>query len=352
MAHLAGVSTSPSNFMVAIYNFATTNGWVGVRTNGATSAGFATGHTTSTAQSSFYDPGAVLPGVERAQINMVTHDTPAGQAVIRFCPSTGDSGALAEFWTHTGSPAASNIGTETTQMGQADFGTPSDLGFGGSHVGYHLYTSTNPDGSRYLHGWVEGTTGTFWHFALGTFVKSGAYGGGQYVDAAFANTSPSRARGPFQANAFGSVFTKPWCRMDDSFADGTTFPGGWQKLDGWAYQTTGSSSFRRNFIRGYYYGGANSFNLRTPLGPIYHPFKQQAVTTAKWKPMGHLQDMRLVSMENLEAKAQITLGTDVWDIIPCFRKGVEINSNAMVRTGSGQTITTNQQGYAYRRVVP
>ena len=334
--------------MSILYTFATLNGWTAIRTNGLATAGLPVAQDTSSLQSSFFDPGATLPGVEQAQFNMVAHDTPADRAEIKFCPSTGDSGAGAEFYAHTGSPAASGVRSETCQMGHggAVGGSSFDLGFSGAHTGYHIYTDTNPDGSRYLHGWVEGTTNTFWHFAMGTFVKSGTYGGGQYCAATYIDGFES-FHTPFQWPSFAGANTAAFVRMDSAFGSGIP---GWRKMFGWAFDQGSDDSF----LGGAFYGGQNSFNLRTPLGPIIQPYwnsDSPSSTSSAWKFMGHTQDLRLVSMDGLEPKQTIVLGADTWDIIPAFRKGIETAASAYVKTGTDQDQTTNQMGYAYRRTV-
>lgn len=226
----------------------------------------------------------------------------------------------------------------------ATVGNSIDIGFSGTHVAYSLYTDANPDGSLYLHGWVEGTTGTFWHIMMGTFVKSGDYDGGQYITATYID-GLERFHTPFQYDSSQASQTVSWVRMDDAFSSGDP---GWRHLHGWAFDEDTADSF----LGGTFYGGQNSFNLRTPLGPLIVPFWDSDTPTSlssNWMFMGHFQDVRLISMDGLEPKSTIVLGGDTWDIIPAFRKGIETGSSAYVHTGTDQLQSSNLMGYAYRR---
>lgn len=346
MAYENGTSSSPQDFLDKLHTFATTlSGWTSVRTNGATSAGVPAGQDTSGNQVSIYDPGATLPGVEDAQFNFIAHNTPADRAEIKICPSTGDGGIGDEFWEHPGSPAGSGARLDTVQMGHGGaLSGSADLGFSGAHVSYRLYSGTNPDGSRYLHGWVEGTTNTFWHIHLGTLVKSGAYDGGQYITATYIDGFEV-FHTPWQFDSSQSSQTVSYVRMDSAFTYGAP---GWQHLHGWAFD----QDLDDGFMNGLFFGGQNSYNGRTPLAPIIVPFWNSDAPSSgssPWKPMGCVNDVRLVSMSGLEPKQTIVLGTDTWDIIPAFRKGTETDGDAYRKTGSDQDQTSNMMAYAYRR---
>ncbi|KKN40604.1 hypothetical protein LCGC14_0731650 [marine sediment metagenome] len=346
MAYETGVSTSPQDFLNKLVTFAVLSGWTSVRTNGQIAPGVPVEQDTSGSQSSILDPGATLPGVEDAQFNFVAHDSPADRAEIKICPSTGDGGASTEFWDHPGSPAASDSRAETVQMGHggALVGHSIDLGFSGSHVAYSLYSGQNTDGSRYLHGWIEGTVNTFWHIAFGTIEKSGAYDGGQYVTATYIDGF-ERFHTPFQFDSSQASQTVSYVRMDNAFTSGSP---GWRDLHGWAFDQDTDD----NMLNALFFGGQNSFNLRSPLAPVLVPYWESdapSATTSNWKFLGCVTDMRLVSMDGLEPKAVIVLGGDTWDVIPAFRKGTESGSSAYVKTGTDQNQTSNQMGYAYRR---
>lgn len=347
MAFQTGVSTSPSNFLSTMITFAGANGWTIIRTNGATSAGLPSPQATSGAQSSIFDPGATLPGSEQAQFNFVPFDSPNSKAEIKMAPSTGDGGSGVQFWQHPGSPIGSYTRADITCMGHAggSGAGDQDLGFSGPHVSYNLYAGQNPDGSRYIQGFVEGTTNTFFHIFFGTFVKSGAYDGGQYITATYIDGN-ERYHTPFQFDSSIGNQTVSYVRMDNAFGSGSP---GWRDMMGWAF-TQGSST---GLVHATYSGGLNSFNGRTPLGVNimgYYETNTPAINTSDWKPMGHTQDLRLVSMDGREPNSQITLGSDTWDIVPAFRKGTNTTTSAYTKTGTDNNQVSNQQGYAFRRI--
>lgn len=348
MAFESSNSTSPQDLLDKLISFCGTSGWTTIRTNGLAAAGNPGDQDTSGLQSSIHDPSVDLPGVERAQFNFVAYNTPALHAEIRICPSTGDSGVGAEFYAHTGTPSTSSRANQTAwgHGGREVTSSGQDLGFSGASTSYSFYSNTNTDGSRFVHGWVEGITDTFWHFSFGTVEKSGTYDGGTYLTATYIDGFETFYT-PHQWDSSQQGLTISWVRMDNAMGSGDP---GWRDYHGWAFDQDNTETF----MGALHYGGQNSYNLRTPMAPIFVPFwdaSQPSSQSGNWKFMGCLNDVRLISMDGLEPKQVITLGADTWDIIPAFRKGVEVGSNSYKRTGFDQTQSSNQMAYAYRRNV-
>lgn len=347
MAYETGNSSSVQDLLDKLISFCGTSGWTVIRTNGLAAAGDPGDQDTSGLQSSIHDPSVTLPGAEQAQFNFVAYSTPALHSEIRISTSTGDSGSGAQFYAHTGTPSTSARVTQTAwgHGGSEVTSSGIDLGFSGASVAYSFYSGANTDGSRFVNGWVEGITDTFWHFGFGTVEKATTgYDGGQYIVASYIDGAENYFS-PHQWGGFVGAKTVAWVRMDAAFSSGTP---GWRKYYGFAFDELGDDGF----MSALYYGGQNSYNLRTPMAPIFMPYWSSdapAIASSKWKFLGCLNDIRLISMSGLEPKQVITLGADTWDVVPAFRKGIEVGANSYKRTGVDQTQTSNQMAYAYRR---
>lgn len=336
MAFETGVSTSPSNLLSSLETRLNTDGWTIVRNNGQAESG-------SSNQLSVSDPGIA----EGNQYNIVAFDSPAATARWELQPSTGDSGAGANFYAHTGSPDNSgNLGTYVV-FGNGPSST-TDQGFSGSSVAYFFFSGTTPSGARYCHIVLEGTAGVYWHCFFGTVEKSGTYTGGQYASATITRESAVGLIWPFQFNPAPQQ-GQQWFRFDNFASSGSP---GWRALNGFV-----SNQGLSTPLALLYQGGLNDIAQRTPFAPILVPFwetNNPIQSSSRWVLAGHLPDAMQVSMDGRDAGEVITLGTDDWHLFPAHRKtvdGVSTTSSAYSNTsvaGPAPNNDSNLQGYAYR----
>ena len=334
MAYETGVSSSPTDLVSKIYTRAGTDGWTQVRNNGAVTGSSGNQHSIS-------DSGV--------QFNMVGFDT-TNQGEIRLQPSTGDGGAGVQFYNHTGSPNTTGSNGTFVRCGHGD--ASFELGFTGSHVAYHLFSGDTPGGAKYIHAVVEGVAGVFFHLWMGTIEKAGTFTGGAYATGTCYRTATSSVVWPFGFGHSTTLATQ-WIRGDSLYTAGSP---GWRTLQGFAHKV---SATLPGMAEDTYYGGALAFNGRTPMGPVLAPFWNTTgtptVTTTGWYLLGHLPDVRLISMEGREPGEQIELGGDTWHCFPVYRKttdGTSITTDAFSPTftasSGSNTYDSNIAGFAYR----
>lgn len=334
MSYETGVSTSPQDLVAKIYTRAGLDGWTQVRNNGLVTGA-------SGAQHSISDSGV--------QFNMVGFNT-TNQGEIRVQASTGDSGAGVQFFNHTGSPNTTGGAGTFTRCGHGD--STFEQGFTGPHVAYHIFGGDSGDG-KYLHVVTEGVAGVFFHLWIGTIKKAGTFTGGAYSAGTSLRSVSAAPCWPF-TNNYGTGLGVNWIRGDGLNGFGTP---GWQNLHGFAHQV-GSNVSR--FVIDTYAGGALAMNGRTPMGPVLAPHwatVAPSIGSTNFYILGHLPDVRCISMEGREPGEQITLGADTWHCFPVTRKttdGISVTTDAFSDTftaASGvNTHDSNLAGYAYREI--
>lgn len=340
MAYETGVSTSPSDLLSKIYNHAGANGWTQVRSNGAVTGA-------SSNQHSISDGSAA----EANQWNMVAFNA-TNTAEIRLQPSTGDGGAGVQFFNHTGTPNSTGNAGTFPRMGHGI--ATANLGFVGPHVAYYIFSGALTHG-RYIHVVCEAVSGCFFHLWFGTIKKAGTFNGGQYATASCTHNVSAAVNWPFMGN-FTSTVGSAWLRGDALNGFGTP---GWQTLHGDAHDPNGSNPCQ--LVPMTYKSGVNQFNGRTPFGPVIAPFWATVAptkTSTLYYLLGHLPDVRVVSMDGREPGEQIVLGSDTWHLFPAYRKttdGVSVTSDAYQNTFTGGLNSTlsndsNLAGYAFREV--
>ena len=340
MAFETGTSLSPSDLLSKLVTRLSADGWGNIRTTGSPGAQFSTA-----------DASAALG----TQFNFLATDT-AASAHIACQPSTGDGGAGVAFGAHTGSPNTSGSLGTYAQMGQATSGT--DQGFSGSHTAYFFFTGTTSEG-RYCHIVVEGTAGVYWHMAFGTMEKAGTLDGGQYLSASSVGDGSVDNHWLFEfVNPSPSINTN-WLRDDDHYNSiGQSTDGG---LSEWFQDVSfaGNIGGVTNMFGPLYQGGLQSFNQRTPFCPIWlHVFNSLAPSPSvtAFKIVGHVPDMRFVSMDGREPGEIITIGADDWYLFPMHIKttdGVSTTTSAYTNThttGGAPNHDSNLMGLAYRKV--
>jgi hypothetical protein len=340
MAFETGVSTSPSDLLSKLVTRLTTDGWTIIRTNGSPGA-----------QVSISDGSATLG----TQFNFVADDTTVS-AHIACQPSTGDGGSGVAFYAHTGSPNVSGAFGTFVQIGQGT--SITDQGFSGSHTAYFFFTGTTSEG-RYCNIVVEGTAGVYWHMAFGTCEKAGTFDGGQYISGSNVGDASNDIHWLFEFTAPSLTTNTSWLRDDDHYNSiGQSTDGG---LSEWFEDIAfaGQIGSAQNMFGPLYQGGLQNFNQRTPFCPIWlHVFNHlgpSAGSTA-FKIVGHIPDMRFVSMDGREPGEIITIGADDWYLFPMHIKttdGLSSTSSAYQNTytaGGAPNNDSNLMGLAYRKV--
>ena len=336
MAYQTGVSTSPSNLLSLMETRLNTDGWTIVRNNGAAETG-------SSNQLSVSDPAPA----EGNQYNFVAYDSPAEDARWEFQPSTGDSGAGAAFYNHTGTPNGTNAAGTHCMFGNSPLST-NDQGFSGSSISYHFFSGQTPSGNRYCHIVLEGTAGVYFMAMFGTIEKAGTFTGGQYATGTPYRNTSSGIIWPFQFAPSLSDGTQ-WIRADNLFSSGSP---GWRELNGFFSKLGGGG-----VLNHLYMGGLTASAQRTPFAPMLVPFwanDTPSLASTQSALIGHVPDVMICSMDGREPGEVITLGSDNWHIFPVHRKtvdGTSTTSQAYVNTnvaGSAPNNDSNLQGIAFR----
>lgn len=236
----------------------------------------------------------------------------------------------------------SSLLANTTPASQPDaqsFASHTNLG-AGPYIAYHAFADATGD---YAHFVVEITAGTFRHLSFGELSKFGVYGGGHYISLSYADTSqnyihlsdsgyhvyPFDGAGNTSATVgwavSANVDTKAWRNVfTPNAAEASVFN---------ATCCGQRHGMHDHLLR---YSQPNTFNLTTPLLPIYVFAERQNPSTGDLAPIGFVKDVRSVWMQAYSDGQEITLGSDVWKIFPSIR-----------RTGSASSTDGKQNSYLY-----
>ena len=217
-------------------------------------------------------------------------------------------------------------------------------GYGGAIKAYWLFANAD-----YIHMVTEQTTNVFSHLVFGTLSKFGSYTGGQYVDCSHYDISyPNFPDGHF-----------PIFSADNNYADSNNLSGSIRlDIDGLTNNfmgfSDGSGSGAANRVKGVaqnwgdsltgvlQHCSVNAFNQRTILVPITLTAYRGS---GLYSPIGQVQDLRTVRMDQLDPGQIITLGSDDWYCFPSLQKNYTTNVS-----GSGQPKSSWLYGFAYKKV--
>lgn len=324
-----GTYTAPSDLLQKLATALNTAGWTVVRQNGLGGDG-----------PSGENQMTITEGSNGHWHFIATDATTT--ANISFQPSTGDSGISTAFYNHTGSPV--NSGSQGTYpvMGQLDPTTPVAQGFEGAGT-YWFFMGETAASDRYVHVVIEGTAGVFWHMAFGTGEKAIAVNGAQYATACL-----------FIDNNHLWIFSDKstqdrgtsWLRDDDNFnSRGFSTDGDvslWHRNIGFAGEHANS------LLNTLYQGGIQTWNQRTPMAPCWLRVWDSTSlapqpNSVAWKLIARAPALRLVSMDQREAKDIITLGSEEWYLFPMHVKNAT-QSPAFINNTSGAPAPYNETG--------
>lgn len=204
---------------------------------------------------------------------------------------------------------------------------------------------------------LEVTPGVFSHLSFGNVDKFSTWTGGEYVSGTM--SGPSTWNGTvwtFSSSYSGFLWQDAWSRYNyasqsglgyvyypvNSYGDNRDFAifsdtvnatyspiimrGGMPQND-----TTFSYSYWMSYLIN---GSPNAFNMRTPLFPSYFQFWDDVAL--RWLLSGHIDNLKLCNMANVDPKETIELQ---WDIYPIVQKDGD-NSVAL---------DTGTLAYAYKR---
>lgn len=319
MAFETGVSNSPKDFLDKLGTFAAANGWT-VSTGGA-------GGDPSGSQVSF-DDGAGF------HLHAIPDNT---NGHVRAQPATAYDGSGTLYYAHTGNPAGGSSDV-TNHLRMDNIGV-------GPHTAYFFFCPNS--GPLYLHAVVNVSAGIYSHLCFGTMDKFGTFTGGGYATAlAWFTGGPSGTLVPWMDTKV-SVSAKQWVRADGFFGSATV--PDWHDnfgAHGWRQGLGTTSSFTYPLYR----GGLIELTQRSPLIPNYMRLESGAGDPDQNIWIGHTPDLRMVIMDGRQPGEILTIGSDQWYIFPARVKGAEVGFDAFNVTGTGPNHTTNQIGFAYRRI--
>jgi hypothetical protein len=231
-----------------------------------------------------------------------------------------------------------------------------EQGFAGLSTKYHFFSGTTSTG-EYCNVVLEGAAGVFWHLAFGTCEKAGSYSGGQYMTATNFTDGVNEATWAFNVNNGFPGSGAAWLRADDDFTGvSVTTDGGdsrWFQHIAFAgnYGATSSQMFAP-----LYQGGLQAWNQRSSLCPIWlHAWNSTSPSYAAtaFKILGHIPDVRFISMDGREPGETLTIGGDDWLIFPMHMKRTTNQDTVTAYTvsdlGSAPRNSSNLMGLAYRK---
>lgn len=194
-----------------------------------------------------------------------------------------------------------------------------------------LFDGNSP--SEYLHVAVEISSGIFRHLNLGGLRKIGAYTGGTFFDAMRYDTSIDQS-----SNVFSPFHHIPFSgRSDLTGARGgvrcdldgnTNYFAPFERPASFATPVASglgdlgtaslNSDNRARFYDSFSIRSINSWSGVTPLKPIKVRVHRGS---GFWSEIGEVSGMRNLQMDRFQPADEVTIGTDVWKIIPWVRQG-------------------------------
>lgn len=230
---------------------------------------------------------------------------------------------------------------------QAQSSTASICNSGaGPYTGYHFFSTTGSP--NYLHCVIEKTAGLFAQFHAGQLAAIGGAAPCIYLQAT--NWSYTGSNGSWWdgGNSFGNFM--PWSggyagqnkigvTVDGTFRWFQQINGGISpaRTIGWPLQQGPSNlSAAVNALA----RSPNTFNGLSVLIPIYTWVERAAGNVYAY--IGDTPDSRVLNMNNLNPKDEITIGADTWKVFPMI-------SNSKILNTTGAPPSSNYYAMAFRK---
>lgn len=216
----------------------------------------------------------------------------------------------------------------------------------GPYVAYHLFSDAVGD---YIHLVLEYSAGFFKHLALGQLVKYGTYDGGHYFDTSFDGTiTASLDNAVTSSRSMLFAPGSPSFSVDNGHVSVNSESNVWRKMSPatgtittWDAYFNGLLAFTDTLSQ---FSQPNTFNLATPLLPIYGFTDKGGQASVDKSPIGYVPDIRSINIEFLAVGAEVVLGPDTWKVFPHSRKSSQID------TGDNLPNSWNL-GLAYKKIV-
>jgi len=183
-------------------------------------------------------------------------------------------------------------------------------------IQYYFFTNATGD---YIHVAIETVQNEFEFFAFGALIKQGAYTGGFYVEGK--HWAHSSSWSDWDSSGHHSLFDAYSYSGNNRLGHILVNEG----LQSWYEVRERDTPYNDGFIIGDTRFRALSapylleitYADRPPLWPIIPMYNDPNGYTI---PLGHVPDMRSVSIKNVDPGAIISLGTDEWLIFPQAKK--------------------------------
>jgi hypothetical protein len=283
-----------------------------------------------------------------------------GSVASWFCqPGTTDAGDAVEYDEHTGSPDKTTGGASHIIFGQRNGAVVQ--GFEGVSTAYHFFEGSHADGA-FCHVVLQGEPGRFWHLSFGTIVKSGSFVGGQYMTASATGDGNNDYKWIFD-NGFdaGNNTGCLWLRDDENWPGNAASTDG--DISGWfksMSQAGTESSDDENWLLPLFAGGLQDWNQRSPMCPvwcnIYNTSGAVNYATDDTVLVGHVPDVKFISLEGRYDSEELVVGSDTWIIFPMHRRTVpatpnEVAYQCLFTPGGAPNYESALMGLAYKKVV-
>jgi hypothetical protein len=260
------------------------------------------------------------------------------------------------FDQHPGSPNTDTSDSTGTFVKFGSIASSEEQGFAGNSIAYHFFTGTTTDG-EYCHVVLEGDTDVFWHLAFGMCEKAGGFTGGQYMTATNFTDQIGEATWAFNVVNGFPASGAGWVRADDDFTGISVSTDATSRWFQWIAFAGNYGANSSQMFAPLYQGGLQAWNQRSSMCPIWlHAWNSLTPNTAAtaFILLGHIPDMRFISMDGRDPGETLTIGGDDWLIFPMHMKRSTnqdtVDAYTTTDLGSAPRNSSNLMGLAYRKV--